>query len=162
VKGRKRVVESKTAEYFSWTCMRRRCSYLNDKSYARYGGRGITVCDRWLEYRNFLEDMGRKPSPRHSIERIDNNGDYRPDNCRWALPVEQQNNRCDNHILEYNGESLTLEQWGRRFGLTGSVIRFRLNLGWSIEEAITLPRVKSAGGGGRKFALRTGLITKDR
>lgn len=79
-------------EYNSWAGMKQRCTDPKHKSFNDYGGRGITVCDRWQDYKNFLADMGRKPSPRHSIDRSDNNGNYEPSNCRWALPLEQRLN----------------------------------------------------------------------
>lgn len=85
-------------EYTSWCILRSRCSNPNNNRFKYYGGRGIKVCDRWLKsYENFLADMGRKPSPEHSIDRIDVNGNYEPDNCRWATPIQQRANRRDSH-----------------------------------------------------------------
>jgi|SRR5699024_2311953 len=86
------TTEGSSSEYNSWHQMKQRCLNPNDKRYHDYGGRGIKVCERWMDFNNFLEDMGKKPSPNHSIDRIDNNGDYEPSNCKWSDDYEQQRN----------------------------------------------------------------------
>lgn len=131
---------TKTPEYRSWIHMRERCYCSKDKDYKNYGGRGIKVCDRWLNsFENFFADMGLRPSGKHTLDRYPNkNGDYEPGNCRWATQKQQQNNRTNNRMIEYNGSILTLSQWSEKLGIKGTTISERLNIrGWTIEEALT-------------------------
>ena len=127
----------KTREYVCWESMRRRCRRPKDKSYPRYGGRGIAVCERWDSFENFLTDMGAKPGPEYSIDRIDPNGNYEPSNCRWSTVATQANNQRSNRLIEFRGERLTLMEWSRRTGINRSTITRRLDLGWSVEDALT-------------------------
>lgn len=130
----------KTAEYNTLRVMMDRCHNPVSTSYPRYGGRGIFVCDRWREsFENFLADMGPRPSPEHSIDRIDNDGPYSPDNCRWATDVEQANNKRNNHRLEYAGRKQTIAEWARELGMSDRVIRSRIRYGWSDERILTEP-----------------------
>jgi hypothetical protein len=96
--------------------MRQRCSNPGHVAYARYGGRGIRVCERWDSYENFLADMGRRPSLRHSLDRMDTNGNYEPNNCRWATWKEQHRNRRNNVLVEFRGETMTLAAAGELIG----------------------------------------------
>lgn len=121
--------------------MNRRCGDAGDKSYHNYGGRGITVCDRWREsFENFLADMGRRPSPQHSIDRINNDGNYEPGNCRWATNREQSLNRRNNRQIELDGVRMPLDAWREETGLTRNAIRQRIDkLGWDTRRALTQP-----------------------
>ena len=116
-----------------------RCYNPKQDSYPHYGGRGITVCDRWLEsITNFVADMGERP-PGMTIDRIDLDGPYSPENCRWATSIEQMNNRTNNRFLTYNGQTLTAAQWSRIVSIDGSIICGRIRSGWSVERALTEP-----------------------
>lgn len=130
---------SNSPEYHSWWAMRQRTTDPKNIQYADYGGRGIKVCDRWKWFENFYADMGRKPSKHHSIERIDNDGDYSPDNCRWATHFEQGRNKRTNHLLTFDNLTLSLTEWGERTGIRSLTILKRINLGWSVEKALTTP-----------------------
>jgi hypothetical protein len=119
--------------------MRERCDSPGHAGYADYGGRGITVCERWYNFAALVADMGEPPSPKHTVERIDNDGPYAPDNCCWATQQEQCNNSRRNHRLEHDGQSRTVTEWSRHTGLTVSTIRGRLRLGWSVSDTLTRP-----------------------
>jgi hypothetical protein len=123
--------------------MKERCNNPNSTGYSYYGGRGIKVCDRWAESPEaFVKDMGARPSPRHSIDRIDCNGDYGPDNCRWATARQQSDNRRNTRFLEIDGECAPLGQWSDRSGIDVETIRRRLDrLGWSAKEAVYKPKM---------------------
>jgi hypothetical protein len=123
--------------------MRSRCLNPSDQNFANYGGRGITVCERWRSFEAFLADMGERP-PGHSVERKDNDGPYSPENCVWATRVEQANNSRRNLRVAFQGETLTATQWARRFGLRPQVVRWRLHRGWPIERALAEPSPRRA------------------
>lgn len=129
-----------TAEYRIWAIMKDRCGNPKSPQYQRYGGRGIYVCDRWKQsFGNFIEDMGPRPSSNHSIDRIDNDGPYSPDNCRWATRIEQQNNRSTTMRLTYNNETHTTTEWAKLVGISSDCIRSRINAGWPVERALAEP-----------------------
>jgi len=120
--------------------MRCRCYNENDKGYKNYGARGIKVCARWLEsFENFIADMGHKPTPKHSIERMNNNGDYCPENCKWGTRKEQNSNRRNTRRLEYNGENLTVAEWSEKTGMQYETILSRVKKGWSPSDIIGKP-----------------------
>lgn len=126
----------KTGTYTTWRSIIDRCTQSNHTKWSDYGGRGITVCDRWRRFENFLEDMGTKPESR-TIDRIDNDGNYEPGNCRWATRTEQARNTRANRLLTYGGETLTLAEWAERIGVGYATLRSRLDkYGWTIERAI--------------------------
>lgn len=113
-----------TPEYWCWAHIKSRCYNISDNAYYNYGGRGIKVCERWLNsFEIFLEDMGLRPSPLHSIDRFpDVNGDYKPSNCRWATILEQNRNQRKNKLIEFNGEFMLLVDWSKRFGVNSGRI----------------------------------------
>lgn len=138
---------TETTTYSCWEGIVQRC--LNPKShcYARYGGRGITVCDRWRNsFDAFLEDMGEQP-PGLQIDRIDNNAGYCKENCRWATRAQQNRNRCNNQLITHSGETLCLTDWANRIGIHPDTLRARLRQGWEIYAAISTP---SLGRGNRR------------
>lgn len=124
--------------YHSWCGMIARCTNPGHGSYARYGGRGISVCEPWLDFANFLADMGEKPKGA-SIDRVDTNGNYEPSNCRWATAKEQGRNKRNNRLLTYQGETLCLQEWAERLGIRGETIWGRLDTGWSVNDALSTP-----------------------
>lgn len=124
--------------YRVWWMMRQRCENPNFTSFASYGGRGITVCDRWQEFSNFYADMG-DPTPGMTLERIDNDKGYNPDNVRWASRLEQAQNRRTNTLLSHAGQTLTLAEWGRVTGLGKQIVTKRFKSGWSPERILTEP-----------------------
>lgn len=141
--GEKHGESHKTKEYSIWSGMRKRCLNTKCYQYESYGGRGINICERWLtSYTNFLEDMGRCPSPTHSIERIDNNKGYGPENCKWATPKEQCRNRRRTRYLTFNGVTQCIKDWAISLNVSPVLIRERLEYGWSVEDALTKPAKK--------------------
>ena len=126
-----------TPEWFAWRNMRNRCGRPEIRDYASYGGRGITVCERWRSFENFYADMGPRPSPKHSLDRMDVNGNYEPSNCRWATAHEQQVNTRKNVPVTYQGETHTIGEWAYRYGIDRSTLRHRLHIGWDMKRALT-------------------------
>lgn len=123
-------------EYTAWKSMRRRCSNPTGKARTYVG---ISVCDRWKKFDNFLEDMGCKPTKRHTLERRRNSEGYNPENCRWALPTEQARNRSTNRFITRNGRTMIVTDWANEVGLPEVTVRNRLFRGWSEERALTTP-----------------------
>jgi hypothetical protein len=132
-----------SGEYNSWCGMISRCSNPRNNSHYVYGARGVAVCARWRDsFEAFFADMGRRPTPCHSIERLDNDVDYQPGNCVWATDKEQSRNKRNNHRLTFRGETLCIADWSDRTGLKQRTIYSRLKIGWSVERALTTPVLK--------------------
>ncbi len=123
--------------YQVWGGMIQRCTNPKNKAYGGYGGRGIGVCKRWKKFSNFLEDMGTPPSLRHTIERVNNNGDYCITNCIWATMAEQGRNRRNNRWITFDGKTQTISEWSREKGISTGTISYRLKIGWSKKKALT-------------------------
>lgn len=130
---------SHSRTYRIWISMRARCSDKNHSSFRYYGGRGITVCERWQSsFTNFLEDMGEPPTSKHSIDRFpDKNGNYEHANCRWATQQEQNRNTTSNRTATLNGETLCLAEWSDRIGISDDCIADRIDRGWEIADALS-------------------------
>ncbi len=138
-KRRKTHGLSRTKEYYSWKSMLNRCYNMKDVGYKNYGGRGITVCEEWREsFETFLKDMGKSPEG-SSIDRINNDGNYCPENCKWSTKQEQNSNTRQNKIITFNGKTQTISAWAREVGIKAQTIARRLDSWGNIELALTLP-----------------------
>lgn len=129
---------SHTSMYRLWRGILSRCLNKKYRTYPRYGGRGIKICERWMEFENFLQDMGERPSGT-SLNRINNDGDYSPDNCEWATAVAQANNTASNVNITWKGRTQTIAQWAKELGMHHAVLRYRIDAGWEIDRALTTP-----------------------
>ena len=142
--GHKRI---KSLEWGIYHAMKNRCLNKNTERYSDYGGRGISICDRWMNgvgektgFQCFLLDMGPRPSSKHSLDRIDNSKNYEPENCRWATRIQQARNARSNRIVSIYGEDLTLAEATERFSsVSAPAVRQRLSRGWDEIRAITAP-----------------------
>jgi hypothetical protein len=124
--------------YSTWGNMKARCLNPNAPKYHRYGGRGITICDRWLnDFWSFAADMGEKPTPEHTMDRIDNDGHYTPDNCRWATRKEQQRNTRSVLWVEIDGVKYRAQDLGEKAGILSRTIKDRVNRGLGLDEVLT-------------------------
>lgn len=140
------IPKSKRPEYRIWTGMIHRCHNSKRNCYRYYGARGIVVCERWrLDFQAFLDDVGERPSPKYSLDRINNDGNYEPGNVRWADRTTQGRNTRANRILEFRGQRKCLTEWSEIVGISVGTIQFRLDeIGWSVERALTVPGVHNA------------------
>lgn len=135
IANKKHGQAAKTKEYNTWASMRSRCNNVNSEDFALYGGRGIKVCDRWNNFENFFLDMGKCPSG-HSIDRIDVNKDYSPENCRWADTKTQARNKRNNRFIRVHGFVKTLAEWAELSGVNRNNIDKRIRRGWTPFEAV--------------------------
>ncbi len=133
---------NRSPTYRVWSGMIQRCSSPNNSAFRHYGGRGITICDQWRTFENFLADMGERPEGLE-LERKDNNGNYEPLNCKWATRQEQCSNFSRNHLLTFNGKTQHVFGWAREIGVKPSTLNSRLIAGWGIDRALT--EVTSSG-----------------
>lgn len=135
------TVGKKTKAYLTWLGLKSRCDNPKEENYPYYGGRGITYCERWKKFENFLEDMGNPSNENYSIDRIDNEKGYYKENCRWATKEEQANNRRNNVFYEFNGKRQTAGDWAKELGIKRATIVMRFRRGDSIEEILS-PKLK--------------------
>lgn len=127
-------------EWDRWMAMLTRCYSKTTGNYARYGGRGITVCDKWRKcFADFFVDVGPCPSKDHTLDRIDNSGNYEPGNVKWSTRSEQQNNRRGNRLIKYGRRTLTITQWARECGINARTLHHRIKMKWPIGEALSTP-----------------------
>lgn len=131
---------TKTPEYKVWGSMIDRCTNPKNDCWGRYGGRGISICPEWRRsFETFLADIGPRPTRKHTLDRINNNGNYEPSNCRWATQTTQSRNKRNNRILTFNGATLCVVDWANITGLNPCTIYARLDAGWTAERTLTEP-----------------------
>jgi len=130
----------KSREYSIWIGIKSRCNNPKSASYKWYGGRGISICKRWdNSFTNFFKDMGKAPSSKHIIDRINNDGNYEPSNCRWTIWYFQNRNHRRNVFFEFNGKKMCQEDWAKEIGIHPRTLCDRIQRGWSVEDALTKP-----------------------
>lgn len=133
--------ESKSPEYLIWIQAKCRCRNPKNKRYSYYGGRGIVFDERWDTFSTFLSDMGQRPSDKHSLDRINNDGPYSRENCRWTTgTIQRRNSRSFVHPLTFNGRTMLIVDWAKELGFSRCVIKSRLQRGWSVEATLTTPK----------------------
>jgi len=129
-----------TSEYRAWRAAKSRCNNPNNISFKNYGERGIKMCKAWSDdFVVFVTDMGKRPSSKHSLDRNDNDGDYGPNNCRWATRAEQNRNSRQNRFLTFRNRTYCFTDWANILGMNRRTLRDRFDRGWSIEKAFTTP-----------------------
>ena len=155
--------------YNKWGSMKTRCYYPQSKDYKNYGGRGIKICDEWLNYDNFRNwSISTGYQEGLTIDRIDNDRNYEPSNCKWITMKEQQRNKRNNRIITYNGKSLTLVEWGEIYNINPDRIGARLKNGWSVEDALSKEvkspmkkKIENLGPEMKKYRKENNMTQKD-
>jgi hypothetical protein len=133
---------SRTLTYSRWKSMRQRCLDPAASNFPSYGGAGVTICQQWLaSFEAFLADMGECPNRSMTLDRLDGSRGYEPGNCRWATRSEQTRNRSMNVSLTHQGRTMLVSEWAAEIGLSANTLRQRLYLGWSVEKALTTPKL---------------------
>lgn len=133
---------NKSPEHRAWVQMKQRCTNEKKRDFKYYGGRGVKVCDEWLHsFKAFFAHIGLRPSDKHSLDRIDVNGNYEPGNVRWATHQEQVENTRVIRMVEVNGKTQSISAWEREMGLSKGQVKSRMNAGWAMQEAILTPSV---------------------
>jgi len=128
-----------TSIYRIWRSMLGRCENPNAHAYELYGGRGIKICDAWHDFQAFYDDIGKRPGDNYTLDRINNDGDYCPENCRWATWKQQSRNRSNNRIIEFDGERRCVSEWASITGINHGTLTQRLNRGWTAKQTLTMP-----------------------
>lgn len=161
-KKKYKYTDSYSKEYAAWYSMLDRCYNKACQAWSNYGGRGIIVCDRWLGiegFNNFCNDMGVKPSPEHSIDRINSNGNYEPNNCRWATDKEQARNRRTNKLISIGEETKSMAEWCEIYDIQYSLVKDRISDGWDPLKALTTKKKRVYLNNGDKYNFWT-IINK--
>lgn len=129
-----------TPEYRAWAEMIRRCEDPKCNRFYTHGGRGITVAKEWHSYPVFLADVGRRPSPKHQLDRQNNDGNYEPGNVRWATRKQQARNKRNNHLITFKGKTACMAEWAEKLGISRQSLRKRMISGWDLERILTTPK----------------------
>lgn len=138
--GSTRHLMSKTPEYKAWISMKTRCYKPKTARFSRYGGRGIIVCDRWLNsFENFYADMGKRPNNKYSLDRLDSNKNYCPKNCKWSTAKQQANNRTNNANYTFKGVTKSISMWAEEYNINKHTLFNRIQRGWTIEDTLLKP-----------------------
>lgn len=137
-----------TPEYRAWQTMRHRCTSPNSPAWNNYGGRGITICAEWInDPTAFIAHVGKRPSPRHEIDRKDNDRGYEPGNVRWVIRKVNDRNRRSNRLVTHNGATRTLTEWSEITGIRPDTLAYRLKIGWSPSKTLTTPTIQRVPNG---------------